>query len=281
MPADGLRLSLPGHVVRLKWHRLRRELGDPAFTARRLREGLALRASLEIDLRLHPGGGFVVLHDASLERETTGRGPVAGATAAELKSLRIRGRDGEATENPVLLLEDIAVLVRSGLPTQALLQLDLKEEISRITESAAADFADTLAGLGANLILSGGDWAAVKRLAAAVPGIAVGYDPGDLPEASRLADSADVARLADATERAAPEAATIYLDHRLILAAERLGRDIVEAFHRRGQQIDAWTLNTDQHDAAACLQRLVDLRVDQITTDEPIRLEELWTTFFA
>jgi len=89
--ADGLALYLRGHTVRLKWHRLRRKLGDPVFSFPRLEQGLALGASLEIDLRLHAGGGFVVLHDDTLERETTGSGAVARVTAAELKSLRIRG----------------------------------------------------------------------------------------------------------------------------------------------------------------------------------------------
>ena len=46
---------------------------------------------------------------------------------------------------------------------------------------------------------------------------------------------------------------------------------------RHGQLIDAWTLNTDHPDAAASLRQLARLRVDQITTDEPIRMEE----FFA
>ena len=50
----------------------------------------------------------------------------------------------------------------------------------------------------------------------------------------------------------------------------------MDAFHRHGTTIDAWTLNTDHPDAAASLRELVRLRVDQITTDEPIRLEELF-----
>jgi glycerophosphoryl diester phosphodiesterase len=85
-----------------------------------------------------------------------------------------------------------------------------------------------------------------------------------------------VAAFVELTERIAPEAGTIYLDYGLILAARRLGSDIVEAFHRGGRKIDAWTLNSDHPDAAATLKALVDLRVDQITTDEPVKLEALW-----
>jgi glycerophosphoryl diester phosphodiesterase len=275
---DGLALRLCGHTIRLKWHRLRRELGDPIFTVPRLAEGLALGASLEIDLRLHAAGGFVVLHDDTLERETTGSGKVACVTATELKSLRIRGGDGRPTTSPVLLLDDVAAFIRRQAPTRALVQLDLKEEVSQLSDPIVAGFADTLTGLGPNLIVSGGDWAAVKRLADRIRGMGTGYDPCDLPEARRLESRTDVARVVDATERIAPEAGTIYLDYGLILAADRLGYDVVEAFHRHGQRVDAWTLNSDQPDAARSLQKLVDLRVDQITTDEPIKLEAMWAT---
>lgn len=279
--ADGLALYLRGHTVRLKWHRLRRKLGDPVFSFPRLEEGLALGASLEIDLRLHAGGGFVVLHDDTLERETTGSGAVARVTAAELKSLRIRGGDGQPTGSPVLLLDDIAALIRRRVPTQALLQLDLKEEISQLSHSVVDGFADTLAGLGPNLTLSGGDWPAVKCLAERVPAIGTGYDPCELPEARRLENRADVAKLVDVTEQTACDANTIYLDYRLILVAERLGYDVVDAFHRHGQKVDAWTLNTDQPDCIGTLRRLVELGIDQITTDEPIKLAELWMTIGA
>jgi glycerophosphoryl diester phosphodiesterase len=274
--ADGVALRLPGHTIRLKWHRLRRELSDPVFTTKRLEEGLLLGATLEVDLRLHAGGGFAVLHEEGLEHETTGSGPVAGASADDLRRLRIRGNDGRPTGNPVLLLEDLAALVRRNRPTQALLQLDLKETVDRLTPEIATGFAAVLAGLGESLTLSGGDWAAVKRLAGGVNGIGTGYDPCDLREARRLESADDVAALVELTERIAPGADTIYLDYSLILAANRLGSDIVDAFHRRGRRIDAWTLNTDHPDAASALQVLVDLRVDQITTDEPVKLEKLW-----
>jgi len=148
--------------------------------------------------------------------------------------------------------------------------------VSRLTDAVVAEFAGLFAGLGQSLTVSGNDWAAVKRLAEGVPGIGIGYDPCELAEAREMHSPADAARLVEVTERIASEADTIYLDYRLILAAERLDFDIVEAFHRRGRKIDAWTLNTDQPDCAASLRRLVDLRVDQITTDEPLALEALW-----
>ncbi len=71
---EAVALALPGRSISLKWHRLRRQAADPAFMLDRLVEGMLAGASLEVDLRCHAGGGFAVLHDERLERETTGRG---------------------------------------------------------------------------------------------------------------------------------------------------------------------------------------------------------------
>ena len=272
--ADGIALRIPGHEIALKWHRLRRRREDPVFTKRRLGEGLELGASMEVDLRVHAEGGLVVLHEELLEHETTGVGPVRAASAEYLRGLHILDENGAATDNPVLLFEDLATLVRQRPPTDALVQLDFKETIDRVTSRTVEALAAAVRGIEENFILSGGDWGAVKRLADA--GIGMGYDPCELPEASRLASPADVAAFVDLTERIAPEAQMIYLDYTLILGASRLGADIVDAFHRHARLIDAWTLNSDHPDAAASLRELVRLRVDQITTDEPIRLEELF-----
>jgi glycerophosphoryl diester phosphodiesterase len=68
----------------------------------------------------------------------------------------------------------------------------------------------------------------------------------------------------------------IYLDYRLILAAEGLEIDLVAPFRAAGKAVDAWTLNTDHAGAARSVKRLVALKVDQITTDEPDALQTLY-----
>ena len=73
---DAISVTRAGRRTFLKWHRARRRGGDPAFTGRRILEGMAAGASVEVDLVLHADDGFAVLHDLSLERETTGSGPV-------------------------------------------------------------------------------------------------------------------------------------------------------------------------------------------------------------
>jgi glycerophosphoryl diester phosphodiesterase len=79
---DGVALERDGHRTLFKWHCGRRYRDDVNFTASRIIEGLRLGASIEVDLRRHTGGGFAVLHDATLDRETDGSGEVADKSAA-------------------------------------------------------------------------------------------------------------------------------------------------------------------------------------------------------
>src|SRR4051812_36738193 len=75
-------LTRGGHVTFLKWHRARRRASDPVFTGRRILEGMALGASVEVDLVIHKDRGFAVLHEMMLGTETTGSGAVAQTSAA-------------------------------------------------------------------------------------------------------------------------------------------------------------------------------------------------------
>ncbi len=108
-------LNTLGRRTRLKWHRLRTTRDDIPFTPARLTEGLKWGASLEVDLQPHGGEpGFAILHDATLERETTGAGPVPLADAQFLSTLKLRAADGSASEEPVLLLDELCAVIRSG-----------------------------------------------------------------------------------------------------------------------------------------------------------------------
>jgi glycerophosphoryl diester phosphodiesterase len=60
----------------------------PENTLESLRKALALGADyVEFDVRTTRDGAFVLLHDASLDRTTSGRGPVRQRTAAEVATL--------------------------------------------------------------------------------------------------------------------------------------------------------------------------------------------------
>lgn len=74
--------------LRFKWPRLERHRTDPPFSRANLEAGLAAGAPLEVDLRATADGHWVCLHDATLERETSGAGPIAAQRRVELERLR-------------------------------------------------------------------------------------------------------------------------------------------------------------------------------------------------
>src|SRR5215831_15630810 len=58
------------------------------------RNAIALGARvLELDVHLAGDGTVAVIHDPTLDRTTSGHGPVGRATAADLARVRLRGRD--------------------------------------------------------------------------------------------------------------------------------------------------------------------------------------------
>src|SRR3989442_13687915 len=71
------------------------------------RNAIALGSDLlEFDVHLAAGGGVAVIHDATLERTTDGRGPVSSMTPAELRRVRLRGPGGAVTVEHVPMLDD-------------------------------------------------------------------------------------------------------------------------------------------------------------------------------
>lgn len=274
-PFTGIAIAGGSHVTRLKWHRLQRSRSDLPFTARRLLEGLAAGASMEVDLRLHADHSFVCLHDATLDRETSGSGPVAQASLEQLRRLTLRS-DGGMTGEGLILLEDLAELARGMAAPDALIQLDLKEADAALDRHTIENFRRTLSCIAGRCILSGCDWQAVSRLAEAVPTLRRGFDPCADDTLEHLRDGIDCLDFVESTLATAPEAEMIYLDYRIVLAAEGLGIDLVAPFRAAGKAVDAWTLNTDHLGAARSVKRLVALKVDQITTDEPDALQALY-----
>lgn len=263
-------LNSNGHRAAIKWHRGRRRATDPVFVAERILEGMRIGASVEVDLVVHGDHGFAVLHDLTLERETTGTGKVRDASAAVLRDLHLRGNDGEPIADKVLLLEDLCLgLVRQGMYPDALLQLDYKEDLVALTPQVIADFERHTAPIAGSLILSGADFKAIEALATAVPGIATGYDPCYGESLARLEVTGDYRTFIDQALATASDANMIYLDYRILLAAADIGIDLVAQVHADGRKVDAWTINHITPQSIVQVERLLALKVDQITTDDP------------
>ena len=116
---------------------------------------------------------------------------------------------------------------------------------------------------------------AVERLSRAVPDMPIGYDPCHDGAIERLMESRDFEGFGKLHSRPRREAQMIYLHHKLVLFASSEGFDLVGAFHAAGRRIDAYTINYATPEVVPDVLRLLALKADQITTDDPAGLGAL------
>ncbi len=111
-----------GRAVALKYHKLLSGSGRyPPNSLSALHEVLGGRAAvIEFDVGLLGDGAYVLMHDATVERETDGVGALTGVTSSSVRGLRLRG----SAEQPALLDEVVSVLAKVDYPLKV--QVDLK-----------------------------------------------------------------------------------------------------------------------------------------------------------
>lgn len=273
----GLRIEFEGHSPLLKWHRLRRRMADPLFSAEVMAEGFKAGASMELDLRVRADGGFVVLHDKELEGETTGRGLVAQKSLADLRDLRMK--DGN---RPLLYSEDLAAMLQSAHP-DALLQFDMKDDYEAIGSNGITHLAAHFQNIAASVIISGASLELIVAVKETLPHLKRGIDPTDkLVEIYRNQGLKAVEADLLADMRGPTEPDTIYLHWPLILQAAKEGLDLVALCSSDDKLVDAWTFtlkdpqsgfsDAEWHDFSA----LMALKPGQITTDEAPATERAW-----
>lgn len=273
MTGHGLAISHHGRATRLKWHRLRRSTSEGVFSASVMAEGLRIGASLELDLRRRRDGGFIVLHDGTLDRETTGHGAVTG----DLSQVTYR-----STGDTVILSEQLAMMLPKAHPN-ALLQFDLKDDLATIGQNGMAHLITYFGQSTAPLIFSGGCADLMTALAQSLPQIPRGIDPTDrLVDLWQSQGIDQMARLlvSELTSDAHPD--TCYLNWELVLAVKGQGLDLVALCHDHGVKVDCWTFNlaaptqgfSDQE--SADFRALIAMGPDQITTDDALAIETAW-----
>lgn len=95
------------------------------------RNALALGADyLELDVHLSRDGEVMVIHDPTLDRTTTGSGPVRERSQAELGALRLKDRSGAVTAEPIPTLDQAVALAAAG-KRQMLLEIKTDEQRRR------------------------------------------------------------------------------------------------------------------------------------------------------
>lgn len=208
---------------------------------------------LEFDVHLSKDDEVVVIHDPTLDRTTTGRGPVRERTLAELRALRLRDRTGAVTDEPVPALDDVVVLAMRTR-RQMLLEIKVDEAGQRYPGIEEKVFAvlDRHGATPATVVMAfePATWRRVRALRPDARACAL-YSRrtlGDL--GSTLPAELDHARHAGVTF--------------LGLHQGLLDADTVGLVRKAGMSLGVWTVNDE-----AAIRRFIDLGVDVIITDRP------------
>jgi glycerophosphoryl diester phosphodiesterase len=216
---------------------------ENTLAAIRFGRSLGYRA-VEIDVRFSRDGVAVLQHDAAIDRNTSGKGPVAERTWDELSALDAGSWRGEAFRGePMARLPDAAALLRT-------LRMYAHVEVKRIPgrhrecgERVARDVAACWKGAAEEPLLISFSADALDAAKAAEPSLPRGW----IVEAPWDGDLAPLERL---------DASSFHLEHDLITPA------LVREVHARGCRVLAWTVNE-----AGRAEELLAAGVDGIVTD--------------
>lgn len=85
-------------------------------------------ALIECDVRISKDGNLVMMHDKTLDRTTTGKGPVSDMFFADLKQLRLKDNDGKITAYTIPTLDEVLVWAKG----KTILMLDIKEGVTQV-----------------------------------------------------------------------------------------------------------------------------------------------------
>lgn len=104
---------------------------------------------LEVDVRQSADGTLLLMHDQTLDRTTTGSGPVGDSAWAEIAKLRLRDNDGRATLFRVPTLTAALDWATAWDRSRIILQLDVKRGVdaARVAEAVAAAEAESVTSL--------------------------------------------------------------------------------------------------------------------------------------
>jgi glycerophosphoryl diester phosphodiesterase len=218
------------------------------------RNALALGADLlETDVHLTADGAVVVLHDPTLDRTTTGRGPVIRARLADLTDLRLKAADGSVTNESIPRLAELLDLLA---PSSAQLLLEIKVGVGRVPYPGIEEKVLQLVrarGLRTRVLVMAFEDATLARVRALDEEIRTG-----------LIVSRARAQAAGVTPRELVGWATAVRANALAIDHRALDDAVLAAARAAGVRVGAWTVNEERD-----LRRVLGLGVDVVISDRP------------
>jgi len=233
----------------------------PENTLAAIRNALSLSVDMiELDLHVSADGAIVVIHDATLERTTNGRGVVRGTSLADLQRL-----DAGAWFNArfagerIPTLREVLDAIRASGNDRVRLNLETKYDTRG--PAPPAEFEAHLlqilreAGWRDRVIIQSFHYPSLERVK--------GLDHAVTTAALRspLSPTLDPVGLVRSAK------ADIYSP-----GASLVSRDVVEALHRAGIPVVPWTVNQPSAMEMMLSMGIGMLRGDGIITDYPDRL---------
>jgi glycerophosphoryl diester phosphodiesterase len=221
------------------------------------RNALALGADfLELDVHLTRDGEVVVIHDATLDRTTTGTGPVRERTLAELGAVRLKDRGGAALEERIPTLDQVVALAVTG-KRQILLEIKTDERRHRYPGIEEKVFAvldrHRYTPFTVVMAFEGATWRRLRRLRPDAR-VAALYSARMLPAGA----TAELEALRQAG------VSFVGLEQALVNA------EVAKQARLAGLTLGVWTVN--ERDAIA---RFIDQGVGVVITDRPDLAREL------
>jgi glycerophosphoryl diester phosphodiesterase len=222
---------------------------------------------LELDVHLTADGEIAVIHDPTLERTSSGTGPLARCTAADLRRARLRGPDGVLTEDCVPTLPEVLAV---AAPAGVGLLIEIKTPGPAVTYEARGATVARVPGPR----YEGLEQKVLDAIAAAGCAdrcLVMAFNPDVLAEVKRLAPAQLTTLLVDrhVADAGVPPLETVTWARAagvnfLGLHYSLCDKAVVDAAHAAGIAVGVFTVND-----AAVRDRLVAAGVDVIITDRP------------